>query len=155
MDLQALLQMFLDSEAAEGSTKTIFTNKIQAFAAEHGFEISDAQIAQGLEILQNLYAQYKNGEQMDLSSVASAFCGNENNGLASLASMFMGGQEQGQGNTDVLQMLNMLQGGENLQGGMDLASMGQMLMNAQGQQQGDNGDMAQLAQMFMNNMNKE
>jgi len=152
MDLQALLQMFLDSENAEGSTKTIFTDKIQAFAAENGYEISDEQIAKGLEVMQNLYGQYQRGEQMDIASVASAFMSGEDNGLAGLASMFMGGQEQG--GTDMMQLMSMMNGAQSQEGGMDLASMAQMMMNAQGAQQGENADMAQLAQMFMNNVDK-
>lgn len=155
MDLQALLQMFLASEAAEGDTKDIFTGKIQALAAEKGFSISDEQIAQGLAVMQNLYDQYQRGEQMDLSSVMAAFMGGEDNGLASLASMFMGGQEEGQG-ADMMQLVSMLNGSSSAdsQQGADLAQMAQMFMGAQGQAQG-NDDMAQLAQMFMANMDKE
>lgn len=127
MDLQALLDMFLASEAAEGDTKDIFTGKIQALAAEKGVDISDDAIAQGLALMQKLYGQYQRGEEMDLASVAAAFMGGEDNGLAQMASMFMGDQAQGQG-ADMMQLMSMLNGAEGQQGA-DIAQMASMFLN--------------------------
>lgn len=149
MDLQALLDMFLASEAAEGDTKDIFTGKIQALAAEKGFNISDDAIAQGLALMQKLYGQYQRGEEMDLASVAAAFMGGEDNGLAQMASMFMGDQAQGQG-ADMMQLMSMLNGAEGQQGA-DIAQMASMFMGAQGQDSAGNDDLMQMANMFLNN----
>lgn len=121
MDLQALLQMFLESQ--NGDT-AVFADKLKAMAAERGFEISDEQLAQGIEVLKNLYGQYQRGEEMDLASLAPLFMGGEDNGLAGLANMFMAEQ----GGADMLGMLGMMNGAQGQEGGMDLASMAQLMM---------------------------